>query len=248
MIMEMSGAVGMLVRLVGVILGILSLFLVIWNTKKISEIKKWVVSALFLESVYHISLLPSGLFMVGVGSGLGVDAFARNMASILLGIDYILLVLFTAPFLLILAIELYKYEGGPNGFEAWKWVGVAFVGYIASLWVNSIIKWFDMVMAEGFSFFFTGIRSLGAINAFALMSLALIFSITGAFSLVKQDFSSAFKWLGITFVLVGLHFLVYAVYSYLVGMVGFLMLSEIWAIPLLGLGLTMLRTKIQPIT
>jgi hypothetical protein len=97
-----------------------------------------------------------------------------------------------------------------------------------------------MVAAEGFSFFSTGIRSLGATNAFLLMSLALFFAIIGAFSLAKHDFSSAFKWSGMTFVLVGLHYLIYVFYSYLVGMESFLMLAEIWTIPLLGLGLTML--------
>ncbi len=162
-----------------------------------------------------------------------------------MGIDYLLLVLFTAPFLLILAIKIYKYRDGSKGFEVWKWAGIAFVGYIASLWVNSIFKWIDMAVAEGFAIFFNGIRSLGALSAFILMSLALVFSVSAAFSLVKKNFSSSFKWLGITLVMVGVHYLIFVIYSYLVGMEGFLMMTEIWTIPLLGLGLTMLRTKID---
>ena len=67
-IMELSGAIGMIVRLTGVIMGILSIFFLIRNTKRFLEIKKWVTSALFLESIYYILLLPSGLFMIGVGS------------------------------------------------------------------------------------------------------------------------------------------------------------------------------------
>ena len=144
-----------------------------------------------------------------------------------------------------MGIKLYKYKGGSKGFEAWKWVSVAFVGYVASLWVNSVFKWIDMAVTEGFSLFFNGVNSLGALNAFILMSLALVFSFFSAFSLAKKDFSSSFKWFGITFVMVGLHYLIYVVYSYLVGMEGYLMLAEIWAIPLLGLGLVMLITKID---
>ncbi len=239
-VMEMSGAIGGLVRLAGVIFAILSLVLLTIYNKKFIEIKKWVVSALLLESIYYFLLLPSALFMLGFGSDLIANQLRLNIISILLGIDYLLLVLFTAPFLLILAIKVYKYEGEAKGFKSWKWVSITFVGYIASLWANSVIKWFDMIAADGFSFFFTGIRSLGATNAFLLMSLALLFAIIGAFSLAKHDFSSAFKWSGMTFVLVGLHYLIYVLYSYLVGMESFLMLAEIWAIPLLGLGLTML--------
>ncbi len=236
MVMEMSGAIGVLLRLVGVIFGILSLVLITVYNKRFLEIKKWVVSALLLESIYYFLLLPSALVLLGVGNVFG----QRNIVSILLGIDYLLLVLFTAPFLLILTIKVYKYESAAKGFKSWMWVGLTFVGYIASLWANSVIKWFDMVSSEGFSFFFTGIRSFGATNAFVLMSLALLFAIIGAFSIAKHDFSSAFKWSAMTFVLVGLHYLVYVIYSYLVGMESFLMLAEIWAIPLLGLGLTML--------
>ena len=111
--------------------------------------------------------------MLGFGSDLVADELRRNMVYLLLGIDYLLLVLFTAPFLLILAIKVYKYEGEAKGFKSWKWVSVTFVGYIASLWVNSVIKWFDMVAVEGVSFFFTGIRSLGATNAFLLLASLL---------------------------------------------------------------------------
>jgi hypothetical protein len=77
------------------------------------------------------------------------------------------------------------------------------------------------------------------------MSLALVFTVIGAFSLAKKDFRSSFKWLGLAFTLVGLHYLFYVLYSYFVGMLGFLVITEIWTIPLLGLGLTMLKTKIN---
>ena len=181
--------------------------------------------------------------MIGVGSNRGI--FAGSMASIIMGIDYILLALFTAPFLLILGIKIYKYKDGSKGFEAWKWVSITFVGYVASLWVNSVFKWIDMAVVDGFSIFFNGVRSLGALNAFILMSLALVFSIIAAFSIMKKDLISSFKWLGITLMMVGTHYLISVVYHYLVGMETYLMMVEIWAIPLLGLGLVMLITKID---
>ena len=102
-----------------------------------------------------------------------------------------------------------------------------------------------MAVVDGFSIFFNGVRSLGALNAFILMSLALVFSIIAAFSIMKKDLISSFKWLGITLMMVGTHYLISVVYHYLVGMETYLMMVEIWAIPLLGLGLVMLMTKID---
>ena len=242
MLMEVSAAVGMLVRFIGVFLGILALreFLpdTVWvRDKSFFEVKNLVGSALVLESIYFALLLPSGLFMIGIGRTI-------TLRLNLLGIDYLLLVLFTAPFLAILAVKAFTSRDSPRGFRAWNWVAIAFVGYIASLWINAVVKSFYILIEEGFASIFTGIGALGAINSFVFMSLALVFAIVGAFWLVKQDFGSAFKWGGLALAMVGLHYLVYVVYSYLVGMLPFLMLAEIWAIPLLGLGLTMLRTKI----
>jgi hypothetical protein len=239
MIMEISGAVGMIIRFAGVLIVIGIVLFLIWKGNKSPlEIKTWITSALILESIYYVLLLPSGLLMLGLGSG-----FDPRISNILLGIDFLLIVFLTAPFLLILAIKIYRTKFGENNFNGWIWISLTFVGYIASLWINSIMKWFDMLIVEGFSFFFIGPRALGMVNAFALMSLALIFAFVGAFSMIKQDFSSANKWVGLTLAIVGLHYLFFLLYSYFVNILSFVMLAEIWAIPLLGLGLTMLRKK-----
>ena len=91
---------------------------------------------------------------------------------------------------------------------------------------------------------FSGFISLGALNSLILMSLALFSAIIGAIFLGKKDFGSAAKWAAITLIFVSVHYIIYVVYSFLVGMENFLMLAEIWTIPLLGLGMTMLRTRI----
>jgi hypothetical protein len=237
--MELSAAIGMLLRFVGVFLAILAIKEFwpqnVWNrNKSFSDVKNLVSSALVLEATYYALLLPSGILMIGFNS-------FRSLASFLLGIDYLLMVFFTVPFLLILAIK--SYRSRIEGFTAWRWSATTIVAYIVALWANSVFKWLDRIIVEGFSFFYVGMNAFGALNSLVLMSLALIFSIIGAFSLAKQDFALSFKWLGLAFTLIGLHYLVYVVYSYLVGMLGFLVIAEIWAIPLLGLGLEMLKTK-----
>jgi hypothetical protein len=241
MVMELSAAVGMLLRFGGVFLAILTLKEFwprnIWNShKNFFDIKNWVTSALVLEACYYALLLPSGILMIGFGS-------FRSLTGFLLGIDYLLMVFFTVPFLIILAIKAYKTR--TEGFIAWRWTAITLVGYIAALWANSVFKWLDRIIVDGFAFFSVGVNALGALNSLVLMSLALVFTVIGAFSLAKKDFRSSFKWLGLAFTLVGLHYLFYVLYSYFVGMLGFLVITEIWTIPLLGLGLTMLKTKIN---
>ena len=244
-VMELSAAVGMLVRFIGVFSAIISLShfwpYSIWNrNRRFSEAKNWVASALALESCYFALLLPSGLLMIGAGISYDVP-----LTGIILGVDYLLMVLFTAPFLAILAVKIYKLRSINANFTAWNWVSMVLVGYVASLWVNNIVKWIDVIMLEGFGILFKGFVSLGALNSLILMSLALIFTIIGAFSLVKQNIGSAFKWLGSALVFIGLHYIIYVIYSFVVGMQGFLMIAEIWTIPLLGLGVVMLRTKVS---
>jgi hypothetical protein len=234
LLQELSGAIGTIARSIGVFIGLFILFLLRDDSKGIFETKKWLASALVIESFYYAMLgFPSGIYMLG---------FGYSGQYQVLGVSFLLQFLFTTPFLAVLAVKVYRYEKDGSGFQSWKWVGAAFVGYIAALWANSVPKWFEMLAMEGTAFFSVPIRTIGVLNDFALMSLAIVFAVVGAFSLVKKK-SSAVRWLGLTLAIVGLHYLVYVVYSYYGGMLNFVMLAEVWAIPLLGLGVTMLRTK-----
>ncbi|MEJ2240560.1 MAG: hypothetical protein P8Y18_00225 [Candidatus Bathyarchaeota archaeon] len=239
MVMELSAAVGMLFRFVGVLLAILALKEFwphhVWNRhKNFFDVKNLVALALIFEAIYYVLLLPSGILMTGFSQ-------FQSLASLLLGIDYLLMVFLTVPFLLVLAIKVYRTK--PEGFKSWRWTAITLVAYVIILWANSVLKWFDRITIEGFSFFSSGINALGALNSIVLMSLAIIFSVIGAYYLAKKDIGSTLKWLGFAFALIGLHYIIYVLYSYLVGMLGFLVIAEIWAIPLLGLGLTMLKSK-----
>ena len=240
MLMEVSGGVGILLRCVGVLSGMIAFLVLIRDRAKgFLDVKKWVVFSLIMESCFFLLLLPSGFVLLGFG---GSGAIGAVLTSILLGVDYFLMILVTAPFLSVLAFKLHRSN---EVFQDWKWIGLSFVGYIIALWANSVIKWFDMVFAEGFSFFALGIRALGAINSFVLMSLAVFFGILAAYSMVKKRLESAIKWGGLSLALVGLHFLIFMIYSYLVDIVNYLMLAEIWTIPFLGLGITMIIASLR---
>lgn len=243
MLMEVFGGMEILLRCVGVLSGIIAVLVLIRNRAKgLFDVRKLVVLSLLMESCFFLLLLPSGFVLLGFG---GSGAIGAVLTSILLGVDYFLMILVTAPFLAVLALKLYRSNPTKKVFQEWKWVGLSFAGYIIGLWANSVIKWFDMIFAEGFSFFALGIRALGAINSFVLMSLAVFFSIVSAYLLAKERLESAMKWGGLALALVGLHFLIFVIYSYLVNIMNYLILAEIWTIPLLGLGITMIITNLH---
>jgi hypothetical protein len=120
-----------------------------------------------------------------------------------------------------------------------KFFGLAFVGYVAAIWVNNILRWVFMATLMGVQFLFAGTTSLGFFNAAVLLSLALVFAVTGLFYLLKRGSNLlTVKYFALSLALVGAHFLIYLVYSVLAGALKSVMLVEIWAVPLLGLGLS----------
>lgn len=228
-IVETSGAIGMIFRLVGITLAISSLFLLLNKHKKLFELKKCIASALIMESLYYFLLLPATLFILGVGTTPFTQDLRLSSMSLSLGVEYLLLVIFSAPFLLILAIEVYKSRLEPNGFQSWKWLSITIVGYVASLWMNAIVSSYTKIGME------FGIM----LNVFGTMQV--VFALIGASFLVRKNFSSAIKWIGIAFVTVGSYYLVYAIYLIITNQLASLNLAEIWTILLIGLGLALIQ-------
>jgi hypothetical protein len=225
----MSAGVGMLAHLSAVIIGLLSLVLIWKSTRGFFYLKNWVVLALVLEGIYYASLFPSGVWLVTGFFG------AFDLGAIPLGVAYLLQTVFTTPFLVVLAFKVKNYVKDSSGFGGWKWVGFAFMGYIVALWSNAVFRWFDMIVEDGVGVFFSGIAGIGALNAFVFMSLAVIFSVVSTIYFVKQKLRSAFTWLALALVMVGLHYAIYVVYSYYVNALSSIMLIDVWTIPLLGL-------------
>ncbi len=226
-------AIGIVARLIGVIIGI-AILLLLWNHRRFFDVKKWVAAALCLESIYYLLLIPSPIWLFAL--------VGESRASYAFGLSYVLQIVFTVPFLIILAIKILKQERHANASALLKWAGIAFFGYIVALWANSAIRWLDMIAMTGASFFNTAANVFGALIAIVFMSLAVVFSVLAAFGLAKQN-RSAIKWLALSLVMVGLYYTIYVIFAYLTGTLNTIWLVDIWTIPLLGLGITLLISK-----
>ena len=224
-------AMGMVSRLIAVILAIWGIYK-IWRIKNYSfSTKKILAVAIGLESIYYASLIPSILYLFALGS------MRNSVFYSMFGIGYLLQVILTFPFLLILAIKLYK--SSSDTFNSPKLVALTFVGYIIALWVNSVFHWIGLLVTQGPSILF-GESSILAWNALILMTLAVISSIIAGLYLSKNRVPT---WIGLALTLVGLHFLIYLIYHLLTDSLAAIWLTDIWAIGFLGLGISIMITK-----
>jgi hypothetical protein len=226
--MFMAAHVGLIARFFGVILALVCGFL-FWGSRKTaspSKIERIVEIALFLEGTYFVLLFPSGLWWLGLGGNfLGAAYF---MESILAGST-----------LLILSFKVRRFAFDTSVL---KWIGVAAVGYIAAFWFNVVFRWFDMLELIGSEFILRGATSWGFLGSLIAMTLALVFSVPGAYFLSKNK-GDAVTWFGLSLSLIGFHYIVYLAYSFSSGNLDSAMAIDVWALPFMGLGISLLLTK-----
>ncbi len=234
--MYTMAAVGNFARIIGVLIGIASLFAVWKNENNLPRIRKWVAAALSLETFYYACLIPSAIWLFALAN--------QGTYSYAWGVSYLLQIVFTVPFLAALAFKLFKQGGNPRGPEITKWVGLAFVGYVLALWANTVIKVaVDKIIIQGVQIF-TDLRLVEVLSAVILMSLAAIFAFAWGRTSAKQS-ASAKTWLGLSLTMIGLFYVIHVVTSYFLGKLSEVWLIDIWCIPMLGLGLTLLVSRKQ---
>ncbi len=219
---------GLISRLVAVMLGI-AVSSNTWVRERPSpRMNRLVVAALVLEAVYWLSLLPSSASLL-----------TRSPPLTTLGIAYLAQTILAAPLLLVLAVSMVRRNYQWRGTSLWMWAGCAFAGYVGALWANAVLRWVDMWASEGAAFFAGGVRSLGLFDSTVFMSLALAFAVAAAYRFSTHDNASARRWVGLALSMIGLHYVIYLAYSYLVGALVFAWLVDIWTVPVLLLGISL---------
>ena len=230
---RLSSLLGVVLRFLGVLLALLALYL-FWRHKARSfpKVKSLVSVALLFEGLYYLSFLPSIPRLIFFGY------------FVSLAVSYSLQILLTFPLLTILFFKIRLSRDAFVNTDTLKWIGAASLGYIVALWVNNVFRWFDMVGTYGFGFIFEGVTYVGFLNGILILSLSVVFAFAGYFTLRKKGTINTKLW-GLSLIMVGLHFLIYILYSAYFNALNFAILNEVWTIPLLGLGLAILRLKIE---
>ena len=215
--------ISLIMRFIGLCLIFVSVCLMLVFRKSWINIKRGITLGVFLESLFILCFLATIPMLL-------------NGINLTFAVSYGLQVLFAAPPLLMLVWYIGKKD---SSTIPWRCVGLAIVGYFTAILINNFFRIFSPNML-GIAFPFER-STLGIFAATILLPLELGFAIAGFFSILKpRNNGLTTKLFAGSFVLLGSYFSLYIVYSALIGALNFVMLVEIWAAPLLGLGLSLL--------
>jgi hypothetical protein len=193
-------------------------------------LKRLIASVLALIASYYALELP-------------FISFLMRPSTTFFAYSYAVQAIFTVPLMIVLAFKVLKNSNFEKESSIWTWGGLTFAGFIVALWANVMMRWFDMIASSGISFLVTGIISLGFLDSAILMSSALFFSLISVFYFFRKKVQTAMKWVALSLITVGLHYVIYTIYSYYANVLSFVLLVDVWTIPFLGLGIFLLIAK-----
>jgi hypothetical protein len=222
--------IGNTLRLIAVSLALFSLYL-IWGPKPnpSSAVKKKAAVALFFEGTFFLSLLPVNVL------------FAFYSGPLPIFIAFMLQALLVSPLLTVLSFKVWRYRKTAEE-TVLKWAGIAAVGYLIGVWIVNVSRGLSMISIEGIGSLTSNIASVGFLNPVITLSLSLIFAVAGFCTLQKNGNKRlSTRLIAAALIMLGLHFVIFIIYSAITNAWKWILLTEIWPIALLGLGLNMLR-------
>lgn len=222
--------IGNIFRLIGVSLALLSLYLV-WGPKPnpFSNVKKKTAVTLLFEGIFFLLLLPVNVL------------FVFYLGPLPIFIAFILQALLVSPLLTVLSFKVWRYRKNDEE-TVLKWAGVAAIGYLIGIWIINVFRGLSMISIEGVGSLISNITYLGFLNAIITLSLSLIFAVAGFYTLQKKgNRRLSTRLIAVALIMLGLHFVIFILYSAITNTWKWVLLTEIWPIVLLGLGLNMLR-------
>ena len=222
--------IGNIFRLIGVSLALLSLYLV-WGPKPnpFSNVKKKTAVALLFEGIYFLSLLPLNIL------------FVFYLGPLPIFIAFILQALLVSPLLTVLSFKIWRYRKTAEE-TVLKWAGVAAIGYVIDIWIINVFRGLSTINIEGIGYLISDGTSLSFLNSIITLSLSLIFAVAGFYTLQKKGNKRlSTRLIAIALIMLGLHFVIFIFYSAIINAWNWILVTEVWPIALLGLGLSVLK-------
>ena len=167
----------------------------------------------------------------------------RPTANLLISLQLIAQILLIAPFLIAMSIKVKNYKDDGNMSSLVKLASLSSMNYIIALWITYSLKWSEMASAD-LSLFSFSPRIVGLANTAITLSLSVVFAVIGFVNVMRnKNGRTTPKLWGFAAIFLSLHFIIYVVYCASVGVPYFVQLSELWLIPLLGVGIYLLLKK-----
>jgi hypothetical protein len=230
----LPGATGDILRVIGVCLSLFAIYLY-WGpkSKSFGEVKKYFAVAILFEAIFWLLASP-----------VSIIALFRLRAYWLLSLAYVLQIILVSILLLFLSIKIWRAQIG-NKHEILRWGVMAAIGYLIGIWLINVFRWFGMAQSSGLGFLFSGTTSLGFLNSILTLSISLIFAFSGFYiGLKSTNRKFAIRLSALALIMLGLFFVIFFIYTSFTNSWNYLLITEIWPMTLLGLGIGMLRGEI----
>jgi hypothetical protein len=235
-LMEYTGFVGLLVRVIGASYALLSVFLILKGEKiSFNVVQNKISKVLLLEGLYYLCFIPAITLLA-----LNFSALPR-ISNMLLSTAFSTQILLITPMLIKLSTKVKNYKAKVDKPSLIRWAGLAYMAFVAAVWVTYMLKWREMMAVDPYLFSALSVRILGFLNTVIVQSLAVAFAVVGVlFILRKHGLHKAMRWLSLSTIFLGLHIVIYVIYVTYVGIIRFIQFGELWLIPLIGVGLYLL--------
>jgi len=228
------GATGDVLRVIGVCLFLFAVYL-LWGPKprEFASVKKYFAVGILFEAVFWLVALPITV----------ITLFSASAYSFL-PLAYVVQILVVSSLLIFLSLKVWHYQKS-NNYDILKWGGLSAIGYLTGIWIINVFRWFGMAQSAGLGFLFSGITSLGFLNSIITLSFALIFAVSGFyFGIRTGNRKLAIRFSALALIMLSLFFFIFILYTAFTNSWNFLLVTEIWPMGLLILGLGMLRGEI----
>jgi hypothetical protein len=234
--MEYTGFVGLMVRVVAASYALFAVFLLLKNGKEgFCAIQDRVSKALFLEGLYYLCFIPAILLLLLNFSAL------PTISNLLLSTAFSTQILLITPLLVKLSTKVKNYESDVDKPSLIRWASLAYTCFVVAVFVTYMLKWREMMAVDPYLFSALSVRILGFMNTVIVQSLAVAFAVVGVLLILrKHGLYNAVRWLGLSAIFLSLHIIIYVIYVNHVGITRFIQFGELWLIPLIGLGLYLL--------
>jgi hypothetical protein len=225
-----SSTVGLIIRFCELTLALFLMGAVFLGRKNFSSLRNKISLVFLLEGVYFLCLALPATMLLWLGATL------YETQSYIYAGSYYAQILLTVPLIFLLSLKVRK-----NDSNILMYAALALVSYFAAVWINNNFRWLATAgLLEG-KFVLSEGQLFGFANGIICLSLALLFVVTWCTGVWKKGVNArGWKMLGLGVSLLGAHFLIYLIYAIIEGSLGSVMLVEMWMIPLLALGASLI--------